>query len=65
MDDDYEYNDQITDYNYVLSTVGNAYFSGLSFKELWDCVLLSENREQLDTAVDVSIKLKEIVKDNK
>lgn len=65
MDDDYEYNDQITDYNYVLSTVGNAYFSGLSFKELWDCVLLSENREQLDAAVNVSIKLKEIVKDNK
>lgn len=63
-EDDYDYNDEITDYNYILSSVGNAYFSGLSFRELWDCVLLSENREQLDAAVDVTIKLKEIAKDN-
>jgi len=61
-EDDYDYNDEITDYNYILSSVGNAYFSGLSFKELWDCVLLSENREQLDAAVDVTIKLKEMSK---
>lgn len=63
-EDDYDYNDEITDYNYILSTVGNAYFSGLSFKDLWGCVLLSDNREQLDAAVDVTIKLKEIAKDN-
>lgn len=64
-EDDYDYNDEITDYNYILSSVGNAYFSGLSFRELWDCVLLSENREQLDAAVDVTIKLKDISKDKK
>ena len=63
--DDYEYNDEITDYNYITSTVGNAFFSGLSFSELWECVLVSSSREDLDTAVESTIKLKEIVKDNK
>ena len=61
MDDDYEYNDQITDYNYITSTIGNAFFSGLSFNELWQCVHLSTSREDLDVAVDATIKLKELI----
>lgn len=56
---------KITDYNYMGSAIGNAYFSGLSFEELWKCVLLAEDREQLDTAVDISIKLKQLLKDRK
>ena len=64
--DDYDYNVEITDFNYIASTVGNAFFSGLSFSELWECVSLSRSREDLDTAVDATIKLKELInKDNK
>jgi hypothetical protein len=57
--EDYE----ITDYNYIGSSIGNAYFSGLSFQELWSCVMLSSTREELDAAVDLTIKLKEIQND--
>jgi hypothetical protein len=51
---------KITDYNYITSSIGNAYFSGLSFDELWNCVSVSKTREELDTAVDITIKLKEL-----
>lgn len=56
--EDYE----ISDYNYIGSSIGNAYFSGLSFQELWSCVMLSSSREELDAAVDLTIKLKELTK---
>lgn len=52
---------EITDFNYILSAVGNAYFSGISFDELWSCVALSTTREELDASVDASIKLKELI----
>lgn len=51
---------EITDYNYFGSTLGNAYFSGLTFSEMWSCVLISTTREQLDAAVSATIALKEI-----
>ena len=51
---------QISDYNYILSSVGNAFFSKLSFQELWNCISVSSNREELDAAVDITIKLKEL-----
>lgn len=54
---------EISDYDYIGSTVGNAYFSGLSFHELWSCVMLSSTREELDAAVDLTIKLKELQND--
>jgi hypothetical protein len=63
--DDYDYNVEITDYNYITSAIGNAFFSGLSFSELWECILVSRSREDLDTAVESTIKLKEIVKEIK
>lgn len=54
---------KISDYNYIGSAVGNAYFSGLSFTELWDCVSLSSSREELDAAIQITIKLKELQND--
>ena len=54
---------EITDYNYIGSTIGNAFFSGLSFQELWSCVVLSSTREELDAAVEMTIKLKELQND--
>lgn len=50
----------ITDYDYIGSSIGNAFFSGLSFQELWYCIYLSETREQLDAAVEATIKLQEL-----
>ena len=54
---------EINDYNYIGSAVGNAYFSGLTFDQLWSCVSLSYTREELDAAVTAQIKLNEIIND--
>ena len=56
---------EIEDLEYIGSTIGNAYFSGLEFKELFACVMLSETREELDAAVSSTIKLNELVKGDK
>lgn len=56
---------EITDYNYIGSSIGNAFFSGLSFEQLWNCVALSENREQLDAAVSATITMNELIKGEK
>jgi len=53
---------KITDYNYIGSAIGNAYYSGLTFDQLWNCVSLSTTREELDEAVSATILLNEIVK---
>jgi hypothetical protein len=55
--------EDIDDFAYIGSSVGNAYFSGLTFSELWSCVKLSSNREELDAAIELTIKLKEIQND--
>lgn len=54
-------NIEITDYNYIGSAIGNAYYSGLTFEQLWSCVVISSTREELDEAVSATIKLNEIV----
>ena len=51
----------ISDWNYILSTVGNALFSGLTFEQFWDCVTQAKNREELDAAVSASIRMKELI----
>lgn len=53
---------EISDYNYIGSSIGNAYFSGLTFDQLWSCVVMSSNREELDSAVSITIKLNEMAK---
>jgi hypothetical protein len=52
----------ISEYNYIGSAIGNAYFSGVSFDQLWECVAMAENREQLDVAVEATILLNELQK---
>jgi len=52
----------ISDYNYIGSAIGNAYYSGLTFEQLWDCVAISSTREELDETVSAIILLNEIVK---
>lgn len=49
------------DWDYLTSTVCNAYFSGMTFEELIDCVMMSANKEELDAAVVATLGLKEIV----
>lgn len=51
---------KISDYDYIASAIGNGIFSGLSMDQLWSCILLSKNREQLDAAITAVIKLQEI-----
>jgi hypothetical protein len=55
-------NSEISDYDYIGSAIGNAYYSGLTFAQLWSCVLLSSNREELDSAISLTIKLNDMVK---
>lgn len=50
---------QITDYNYIGSSVGNAFFSGVSFDVLWECVCAADTREKLDANVTAAIEAKE------
>lgn len=47
----------ISDYNYITSSIGNAIFSGLSMEQIWSCISLARNREQLDAAIEATIKL--------
>ncbi len=57
---------EINDYEYIGSAVGNAFFfSGLSFDQLWSCVLVSHTREQLDAAITAQIRLSEITSGQK
>lgn len=53
---------KITDYNYIGSAIGNAYFSNVQFDQLWSCVSLAQTREELDEAIDATIRLNDIVK---
>lgn len=53
---------KISDYTYLGSTVGNAYFSGLTLEDVFKALLISENKEQLDAAISASIQLKQIQK---
>jgi hypothetical protein len=61
------YNDckDIPDWEFIMQSIANAYFSGLSFKELWNSVNITENREDFDVAVETAIKLNEITKGTK
>jgi hypothetical protein len=52
---------EIDDYNYILSSIGNAYFSGITFDQLWSCINISESREDLDAAIAATIRLTEIM----
>ena len=54
----------IDDYSYIGSSIGNAYFSGISFEQLWNCVSMSSNREELDSAVSATIKLNKMVENH-
>jgi len=51
---------KISDYDYITSAIGNGIFSGLTINQIWSCISLSKNREQLDAAITAAIKLQEI-----
>lgn len=52
---------EITDYNYIGSAIGNAFFSGVCFGMLWECVSSARTREQLDSNVSAAIAGKEFL----
>jgi hypothetical protein len=47
-------------FNEILSDIGNAYFSGIGFKSLWECIQLASNREELDAAIAATIRIDEL-----
>lgn len=51
----------IDDYVYISSSIANAYFSELSIDTIMSCMLLAENKEQFDAAIDAAANLQEIV----
>jgi hypothetical protein len=55
---------KINDYNYIGSAIGNAYFSGISFNELWSCVTMCDTPDELDAAISATIRLKELSSKN-
>ena len=55
-----ELDNEPSEYSAIGSDIGNAFFSGLTFEQLWDCVATAENRGQLDAAIEATIKLKEL-----
>lgn len=52
----------VSEYDYIVSRIGRAYFSGMDFDDLWDCLALAGDSEQLDAAIVSTIDLKEILK---
>ena len=53
---------KVDDHTYFGSSVGNAYFSGVSFDQLWQCVLNSNNPKELDSAISAQILLNDLIK---
>ena len=51
--------DDIDDYSFFASSIGNAFFSGLSKDEIWSCISLASNCEEFDAAIHATIKMKE------
>ena len=43
------------------SSFGNAYFSGLSYEQLWSAVQIAKSPEQLDSAISAIADLNQIV----
>lgn len=50
---------ETTDFDYIGSAVGNAFFSNVPFCTLWECVSAAETREQLDENVSAAIAAQE------
>lgn len=59
--EDYE----VSDFQYLTSGIGNAYFSGMSMTDLWDCVLIGETASGIDAAIAAKLRLDEITKRGK
>lgn len=56
-------NYDISDFDYMMSSLGNAYFSNVSYESLWSAVILSDNREELDAAITATADLNDLVND--
>jgi hypothetical protein len=48
------------EYCYFSSAVGNAFFSGLSFEQVWSCILIAADAKQFDAAISATIALNEL-----
>ena len=53
--------DDIDPFQWSMSSIGNAYFSGISLEQLWSAVSISQNQMELDAAIDAIIRINDIV----
>jgi len=49
--------DDIDPFKWSGSTIGNAYFSGVTIEQLWLAISVAENQPELDAAIDITIEL--------
>lgn len=49
--------DDVDPFKWSGSTIGNAYFSGVSMDQLWLAVSIAKTQHELDAAIDITIKL--------
>jgi hypothetical protein len=52
---------EIDDYDYIMSSICNAYFSGLNFDEVISCIEIATDKEAFDAAIEATIQLLEVV----
>ncbi len=50
-------NKKVDPFKLMGSALGNAYFSGVSFDQLWQCIAISRTPEELDAAIDATINM--------
>jgi len=48
---------EIDPFDWMGSSLGNAYFSGVSMKQLWHAVEMSTNQLEFDAAIDAAVRL--------
>lgn len=61
MDDWYDIHPEIDPFTWARSTIGNAFYSGVSFEQLWVAVHMAETPDQLDAAISAIEFLNKIV----
>jgi hypothetical protein len=53
----------LTDFDFISSAAGNAFFSGVGFDMMWECVNHAKDGESVDANVKAAIAAKEKIDD--
>lgn len=55
---------EITPFNYAASTFGNAYWSAITYENVWDGISMSSSFEEFDASILAIDRLNEIVREH-